>query len=172
MTLVVLPDQENICLIVVLVCPNGNFKFFVTFVFIAILDVSSMDTGGDTEAVGWLVQILQSKSPTQGNSLCGASRVFKTEHYYPDDPFPLFWFGSLWIFSVRYKALVSLGFCSPPSCGGTQHPSRICPCRAACGVSCQLAVVCVPPWPEILSEGEPAEDCLLSDYIIFQPHKQ
>lgn len=102
-TLVALPEQDNICLIVGLVCPNGTFPFFVTFVFIAGQDVSSMDVWGDTEAVDRLVQILQSKSPTQGNSLCGASRVFKTEHYYPDGPFPLFLFGSLWIFSVRYE---------------------------------------------------------------------
>lgn len=78
----------------------------------------------------------------------------------------------VWIYSVRYEILVSLGLHSPPSCRGTQHSSRICPCRAAHGVSCQLAVVCVPPWLEILSEGESVEDCLSSDCIIFQPHRQ
>lgn len=171
-TLVAVPEQEYICQIVGLVCPNECFAFVVTFVFIAGQDVSSVDIWGDTEAVDWLVQTLQSKSPTQGNSLCGASRVFKTEHYYSDDPFPLFWFGSPWIFSVSYEALGSLGLCSPPSCRRSQHPRRICPCRAACGVSCQLAVVCIPSWLEIFSEGESVEDFLSSDCIIFQPHKQ
>lgn len=124
---------------------------------------------GEIEAVEWLAQILQSKR--QGNSLCGASRVFKTEHYIVMILSLSFGLG-VCIFSVRYEALVSLGLCSPPSCGGTQHSSRICPCRTACGVSCQLAVVCVPLWLEILSEGESVEDCLSSDCIIFQPHRQ
>lgn len=57
-TLVAPPEQENICQIVGLVCPNKSFPFFVTFAFIAGQDVSSVGIWGETEAVEWLAQIL------------------------------------------------------------------------------------------------------------------
>lgn len=77
-TVVPLPEQENIFQIVGLVCPKESFPFVVTSSSL-LVKMPPLWVYGATQAVKWLAQILQYKSPTQGNSPCDASRLFKTE---------------------------------------------------------------------------------------------
>lgn len=121
-TLVAAPGQKNICQVVGWVRPAKCFPFFVISVFVAGQGVFFIEMWGDMEAVSWLVQTLQSKSPTrasQRNPLWGPSRVFRTGNDYCIASFSLLWFGILWIFSVRCETLGSLSLCTPASHGGT-----------------------------------------------------